>query len=163
GFADVDAILAEHCATVIMQVAAEHDLSSSRLHSWLLATFVISPGALGAAPEGALATARMPNAVVRALVDRHLLSYEMKPGVRSYRLLTERLIDPLRHANVPRPDILTATAYVRAAARSLSLGDVDLAQRRAIRALGVKPGFRTRADAESLLGNVAHERGKPFD
>ena len=162
-FADVNAILAERCAAVIMQVAVEHDLSSSRLHSWLVATFVTSLGTLGAAPEGALATARMPNAVVRALVDRHLLTSEVKSGTRSYRLLAERLIEPLRHANITRPDIMTATDYVRAAARDLSLGDVDLARLHAMRALGVKPSLRTRADAESLLGNVAHEQGKPLD
>jgi tetratricopeptide (TPR) repeat protein len=56
-----------------------------------------------------------------------------------------------------------AADYMRAAERDLSLGDVDLAERHAVRVLGAGPGLRTRADAESLLGNVAHERGKPSD
>jgi tetratricopeptide (TPR) repeat protein len=162
-FADVDTVLARYCATAIRQVAAEHDHSSSRLHSWLLDTFITSLGTLDAAPEGALATARMPNAVVRGLVDRHLLSSEMKSATRWYSLLTERLIEPLRHADVSHPAISTEADYMRAAERDLSLGDVDLAQRHAMRVLAGRPGLRTRADAESLLGNVAHEQGKPSD
>jgi tetratricopeptide (TPR) repeat protein len=162
-FADVDTVLARYCATAIMQVAAEHDLSSNRLHSWLLETFVASRGTLGKAPEGALATARMPNAVVRGLVDRHLLASEMKSATRWYSLLTERLIEPLRHANVSHPAMPAAADYLRAAERDLSLGDVDLAARHARRVLAARPCLRTRADAESLLGNVAHEQGKPSD
>jgi tetratricopeptide (TPR) repeat protein len=162
-FSDVDAALAMYCATVIMQVAAEHDLSSSRLHSWMLDTFVTDVGTLAGVPEGALTTAQMPNAVVRGLVDRHLLSSEAAPPARRYQLLAERLIEPLRHATISRPAVPTAADYIRAAERGLSLGDVDLAQRHATRALGVGPGLRIQADAESLLGNVAHEQGKPSD
>jgi tetratricopeptide (TPR) repeat protein len=162
-FSDVDSTLATYCATVIMQVAAEHDLSSSRLHSWMLDTFVTGLGTLDAVPEGALTTAQMTNAVVRSLVDRHLLSSEMESTTRSYRLLAERLIEPLRHAKVGRPAAPTAAGYLRAAERELSLGDVDLAQRHAMLALGAKPDLRAQADAESLLGNVAHEQGKPSD
>lgn len=162
-FSDVDTALATHCATMIMQVAAEHDLSPNRLRSWMLDIFVTDEGAPRSVPEGVLATAQMPNAVVRGLVDRHLLSSEATPPARRYQLLAERLIEPLRHATFSRPAVPTTADYIRAAELSLSLGDVDLARRHAMRALGTKPGWRAQADAESLLGNVAHEQGKPPD
>jgi tetratricopeptide (TPR) repeat protein len=144
-------------------VAVEHDLSPNRLRSWMLDIFITDDGAPRPVPEGALATAQMPNAVVRSLVDRHLLSSEANPPARRYQLLAERLIEPLRHATISRPAVPTAADDIRAAERSLSLGDVDLAQRHAMRALETKPGWRAQADAESLLGNVAHEQGKPAD
>src|SRR5262249_4741868 len=101
-FSDVDTGLAAFCARVISQVAAEHDLTPKRLRTWLLETFITDKGTRGTAYEGPVATADMPNAIARSLADRHLLASELKQSVRWYQLLSDRLIEPLRHASDER-------------------------------------------------------------
>src|SRR6202050_1409111 len=72
-FSDADTALAAHCAQVIGQVAAEYKISSKQLRRWLLDNFVTDNGIRGGAYEGMPTTTGLPNAVPRALVDRHLL------------------------------------------------------------------------------------------
>jgi len=160
---DADLALAVFCGDVIGAVADEHWLKAARLRSWLIDTFVTDRGTRGTAYEGVAGTAGMPNAVLRDLEDRHLLSSEWRDGLRWYRLLSERLIEPLRHAPLQQPAPANPAGYLRAAERALSLGDLDLAARHAGEILLSAPrdAFRVRAEASSLLGNVAHERGKP--
>jgi tetratricopeptide (TPR) repeat protein len=162
-FGDVDSALAGFCGQVITDVAAEHDLKAQRLHSWLLRTFVTDGGTRGTAYEGMTDTADMPNAVVRSLVDRHLLTHEWRASARWCQLLSDRLIEPLRHADIRRAAPPTACDYLRAAKRQLALGELGLARKHAKASLLARhaPGLRGRADAEVLLGNVAHEQDDP--
>jgi len=161
-YGDVDAALASFCSTVLAEVAEEHDLVPKRLHAWLMSTFVTELGTRGKAYEGMTATAGMPNAVVRALEDRHLLAARPEAGSRWYTLLSDRLIEPLGNAVDIRPPPATPDNYTGVAARALAMGEPDLAQRYAeevLRTMGSQP--RPRADASSLLGNLAYERCKP--
>jgi tetratricopeptide (TPR) repeat protein len=160
-FSDADFALAARCGQVLSQVAAEYNLSSKRLRAWLLDNFVTASGTRGDAYEGTRATAGLPNAVPRGLVDRHLLTAEIDESVRRYRLLTSRLIEPLRIAHADRSAAPTATEYLDAAERDLAHGELDFAVDHADHALRTAPSLRERAQAESLLGNVAHGRGKP--
>ncbi len=163
-FGDVDGALAGHCALVISQVAAEHDLTAKRLRSWLLDTFSVAGGAGSVVPEGSNNTiAGKPTALARSLVDRHLLGSDMRSTVRRYQLLSDRLAEPLRTANFDRSTVPTAVDYLRAAERDLALGDVNLAQRHSECALRAAPSLRAHAKAEVLLGNVMHEQEKPAD
>jgi tetratricopeptide (TPR) repeat protein len=159
-FSDADIALAAHCAQVIGRVAAEHELPSKRLRGWLLDNLVTDNGTRGGAYEGMPTTEGMPNAVPRALVDRHLLTREADGSARRYRLLTDRLIEPLRLAHGERLAPPSATEYLAAAECDLALGELDSASRNANRALGVASGFRERAQGKSLLGNVAYRRGR---
>ena len=84
-----------HCGRVIACVADDHDLPASKLRSWLLMTFITELGTRGRV-RGHRSTAGMPNAVVRALEDRHLLSAELRSGSRWYELISDRLIEPLQ-------------------------------------------------------------------
>ena len=164
-YGDVDAALAAHCSQVIAAVADDHDLSVARLRSWLLDTFVTELGTNGTAYEGPAATAGMPNAVVRSLVDRHLLAADLRSGSRWYELLTDRLIEPLRKAFDERPPLATPSEYLRQAKRALTLGDLELAGRYAEATLraSADTDLRLRAKVESFLGNLANELGKPTD
>jgi tetratricopeptide (TPR) repeat protein len=112
--------------------------------------------------EGLADTAGMPNAVLRDLEEQHLLSSEPRDGLRWYELLSERLIEPLRHAAVQQPMPVNPAEYLRAAERALTLGDLDLAARHGEEILVTAPidAFALRAEANSLLGNIAHEREK---
>ena len=170
-FSDADTALATHCARVIGQVAAEYaqvigqaaaerKLPAKRLRRWLLDNFVTDNGTRGGAYEGNPTTTGLPNAVSRSLVDRHLLTRETDESARCYRLLTSRLIEPLRIANVDHAASPTATEYLMAAERELALEELDFAWQNAHRALGITSGLREKAQAQSLLGNVAHRRGR---
>jgi tetratricopeptide (TPR) repeat protein len=162
-FADADAALAAYCGAVITEVAAEHDVKAQRLHSWLINTFTTDTGTRGMAYEGLTATANMPNAVARSLMDRHLLSSEQRSSTRWYQLLSDRLIEPLRHASLKHAAPPTASDHLRAARRHLALGEVDAARKYAERALHGQPTVRMQAEAESLLANIAHEQGEPAE
>jgi tetratricopeptide (TPR) repeat protein len=159
-FGDTDTALASHCGKVIGQVAAEYNTSSKRLRSWLLDNFATDSGTRAGVHEGVRTTAALPNAVPRALVDRHLLTSEIDESVRHYRLLTSRLIEPLRTAGADRSAAPTATEYLSAAERDLAQGELDCAWNHADRAARIASSLRERARAESLLGNVAHRDGK---
>ena len=159
-YGDADTALAEHCGRVVAAVADNHDLAAFKLRSLLLGTFVTDLGTRGTAYQGPTSTAGMPNALVQELEDRHLLASEQRLGSRWFELLSDRLIDPLRKAPDERPPPVGADEYLRAAQRALTLSELDLAEKHAEQALRVSPGaaFRLRAEATSLLGNLAVER-----
>ena len=162
---DADIALQAYCGHVIAEVADEHDISPARLRAWLIRTFVNDLGRRGTAYEGRTDTAGLPNTLARALEDRHLLTSERRSGSRWYELLSDRLIEPLRHATEESPPPMAPAVYLHDAGRALALGDFDLAERYAMEAIRVCPNhdLRVRATAHSLLGNIAHERGKPAD
>jgi tetratricopeptide (TPR) repeat protein len=168
-FGDTDSALAARCGQMIGEVAALHGSSSKKLRSWLVENFVTGGGTRGGAHEDTRTTAGLPNAVPRDLLDRHLLTSEIDESVRYYRLLSRRLVEPLRTASLPRLAPLTASGYLRAAERELARGQLDLARAHGERARALLPEdslldgsrLRERAQAESLLGNVAYRRGEP--
>lgn len=162
-YGDVDTALATYCGRTITQIADDHDLPTKRLTSWMLSAFVTELGTRSKAYEGATTTAGMPNAVPRALVDRHLLISTSESGSRSYELLHDRLIEPLRKATDMRMPTAEPEDYLRAAEHSLALGELDLAERYARELLrsSADPDLRLQAEAHSLLGNLAYEREKP--
>ena len=162
-YGDVDSALAAYWATAIAEVADEHDIAAKRLHSWLQNTFVTELGARNKAYEGTTTTAGMPNAVVRALEDRHLLTSRPQSGARWYELLSDRLIEPLRMVTDVRPPNIAPDDYLRAAEHALALGELDLAERHASEILHapLAADLRVHAQARTLLGNIAFEREKP--
>jgi tetratricopeptide (TPR) repeat protein len=162
-YGDADAALASYCGQIIAAVAEDHDLSVSRLRSWLQNTFITELGTRGEAYETGPATAGMPSAVVRALEDRHLLAAEWRLNARWYKLLSDRLIEPLRHAADERPPLTEPSEYLRAAGRALTLGELGLAERYAQETVRVthETDLRLRAEAGSLLGNLAWVREQP--
>lgn len=164
-YGDADTALAEHCGRIVAAVADNHDLPASRLRSLLLGTFVTDLGTRGTAYQGPASTAGMPNAVVQELEDKHLLSSEQRSGSRWFELLSDRLIDPLRAASNERPPPVGPDEHLLAAQRALTLGELDLAENHAEQSLRVSSAaaFRLRAEATSLLGNLAVERERPKD
>ena len=176
--ADVDAALAGRAAAVIMDVADQHGLSFNRLGDWMSEAFITEMGTRNMQYEGVSTTARMPNAVARALEDQHLLVSSQQSGSRWYELISDRLIEPLRqlgrtfpgswmnwHPAADPRDLLST------AERALAVGDLMLAKRQAAAALTAEeseqkpssPRYRESGLAYSLLGNIAYEGGKPSE
>jgi tetratricopeptide (TPR) repeat protein len=168
-FSDSELALADYCGQVIAETSALHGVSRRKLHSWMVASFITGRVTLAGLREDATTTNKMPNAVLRDLLDRHLLTSEIDESVRYYRLLSHRLIDPLRTASATAAATVTAAGFLRAAELALARGELDLAWAHAERVCTTLPeqelrdtsGFRERAKAESLLGNVAYRRGDP--
>ncbi|HEX6525993.1 MAG TPA: hypothetical protein VF070_39170 [Streptosporangiaceae bacterium] len=162
-YGDVDTTLAAYCGQVIAAVAGEHDKAPRWLRSWLLDKFVADRDARASVGERATASARLDNAVLRSLTDQHLLTAVAEDRVRSYKLLADRLIEPLRKATDQRPPLVRPEQYLQTAERALALGELDLAKRYAERAARAAPrgDFRLRAETCSFLGNVAREQDKP--
>lgn len=164
-YCDIDMALAAYCGRIITMVADYHDLSAASLRSWLLDTFVTELGTRGTAYEGMTDTAGMPNAVVHALEDRHLLSAQLRSNSRWYELLSDRLIEPLHQAADERPTSVNPVEHLRSAERALALGELDVAERYAQESLRTSSNtdFRLRAEVGSLLGSLAREREKPAE
>jgi hypothetical protein len=162
---NVDAALSSYCGVVIAAVAAAHGIRVERLRPWLVNTFITVTGDRNAAPEGSTGIGGQPKTVARAFEDRYLLRAHVDPpfGSRLYRLLSERLVEPLRHADNDEPSPSEdPVGYLKAAERALNTGELGLAEKYASRVLSVAPGtaLRWHAEARSLLGNLAYERGQ---
>lgn len=159
--ANVDAALAGYCSEAIAAVAAIHEIPVGWLRTWLVDTFVSEGGTLKTAmeAEGSSVTAGAPNTVPRALEDRYLL--RAYAGSRWYKLISERLIEAIRHMpeNAPLPP--DPHEYLRAAERARNIGQHNLAAQLAARILDVAPDseLRLHAQAHSLLGDLAFGQG----
>lgn len=159
--ANVDAALAGYCSEVIAAVAAIHEIPVGWLRNWLVDTFVTEGGALTRVPEAeeSPVTADAPTTVPRALEDRYVL--RAYAGSRWYTLISERLIEPLRHLPERAPMPADPHEYLRAAERALNIGQPELAAKLAGRVLDIAPDseLRLHAEAHSLLGDLAYRRG----
>ncbi len=166
--ADVGRTLADFCGRALTAIADDRGLHVTELRSWLQRTFITELGRRSTVDEGLTRTAGMANAVVRALENRHILKAERRSGSRWYELQHDRLIEPIRRmddaALGPLPQVKPAE-YLRTAAEALAAGELALAEAQAERALraSADTDLRLRAEAESFLGNIAHERGKPTE
>jgi tetratricopeptide (TPR) repeat protein len=157
--ANVDAALAGYCSEAIAAVATIHQIPVDWLRTWLVDTFVTESGTLKATEEEGSVTADAPTSVPRALEDRYLL--RGYAGSRWYKLISERLVEPLRHLPEKAPPPPDPHEYLRTAERARNIGHHDLAARLAGRVLDIAPDseLRLHAQAHSLLGDLAYRQG----
>jgi tetratricopeptide (TPR) repeat protein len=150
--------LSAHCAAAISTVADVHRMPAEALTSWLLTTFA-GAGTSQEAIEGTARTAGQPNTVPRALEDRHLLRARggLPVGTRRYYLVSDRLVEPIRHAQRDAPSGNDPDEYLQAAERALTTGDITLSARYAELAqlVAAEDNLILHGKARSLLGNLA--------
>ncbi|MEV5710600.1 tetratricopeptide repeat protein [Actinoallomurus sp. NPDC052274] len=149
------AALTGYVARALADVAEQYDVPVGGLRSWMQRTFA------GPDRDPAPNPPQMPPAVLRALEDLHLIRSERSGGELRYELQHPRLVAPLGQMIDTRPSASGPAERLRAATRALASGEFARAERQAVTAvrLGAKSDLRLRAEAESLLGNVAHGRG----
>ena len=162
-FANADRSLTDFSERMIAEVAHDHFGDDvAELRSWLRRCLITELGTRDVVYQGETVTAGMPNAVVRALVDRHILREDIKAGTRWCELSHERLIQPILqndHVVVRTESRSLPGDYLRAAELSFRDGEFALAAKQAEEALARCGGnARMRAEIESFLGNVAHRR-----
>jgi tetratricopeptide (TPR) repeat protein len=169
GTAAVDDALAGYCSATIAAVAAVHDVPVEWLRSWLIDTFITEVGELDVSAADLPGTAETPPAPARVAAARALEDcYLIRAGAgqsassRLYRLISERLIEPLQHSTLESPPAGDPDEYLRAAERARITGESDLAIRLAERVLLIAPdtNLRVHAEAHSLLGDLAYEHGQ---
>jgi hypothetical protein len=176
--ASADAALTGYCSAVIAAVASVHEIPVEWLRTWLKDTFITEIGELNTSTNGKLSSIGMRTTVLRALEDRYLLREEIAPpGSRDrfYRLLSDRLIEPLRQTvalMAPDLDVRGDTAvqldpdeHLRQAERARITGEPELAAKLAGQVLRAVPetDLRRHAKAHSLLGDLSYEQGYLVD
>ncbi|GAB1822946.1 nSTAND1 domain-containing NTPase [Herbidospora sp. RD11066] len=143
----------------IAEIAGDHlNGDTARLRTWLRANFVIGTTR---APvfRGETLTAGMPNAVLTALVDRHIVAplvdvVEETP--QWYELSHENLVRLIRVGDGETPvSRRTPQEHLHAAQHALRGGDFARASREGRTALAMTDSLRLRAEIESFLGDVA--------
>ncbi|WP_188194424.1 tetratricopeptide repeat protein [Nonomuraea sp. SYSU D8015] len=154
--------LSEHYDREIKQIAAERfDGDDRRLRTWLRLTF----GDRKPVRRGAIKTAGIGRTVIALLVKRRILSADQRMGEGSYALAYDRLLQSSQH-DIGRVDAtrrrLRPEDLLREAEGALGEGDLLQATKLAEEALVRSEGndLHVRAQAESLLGNVAYEHGE---
>ncbi|MCP9969902.1 nSTAND1 domain-containing NTPase [Actinomadura madurae] len=151
----VDAALTAHVAEGLVETAADRHVSCRDLTAWLRRTFRSGSLVIGGHGDTSL---------LRALEDRHLVRAHRSTGdVRAFTLFHPRLAGPLggvrRLPMAPdRPE-----RVLRAARDALCAGRTDLAGVLAEHLISITDPHQiaVRAEAESLLGDVAYERQRP--
>ncbi|WP_395104706.1 hypothetical protein [Actinomadura sp. SCN-SB] len=159
--ANVDQVIADFCGEALATVAAECGVAPARLAAWFRDAFA-GPDGTGVTVERA--RAEMPESVLRAVEDLHLVRLGRRAGTRLYELHHPRMIEPLRSSrDLPgRARSPDASERLRAAERALCEGSTELARYHAeavIRACAGKD-LRLQAEAERLLGNITYEQGR---
>jgi tetratricopeptide (TPR) repeat protein len=96
---DLAGILASYYDRAVRDVSMETGVTERRLRAWIETTFITERGTRGTAYRGIAQSADMPNAVVDALVARHILTEEQRARSLWYQLGQERLVEAVRAAN----------------------------------------------------------------
>jgi tetratricopeptide (TPR) repeat protein len=163
-YADVDRFLANFCRRALTTVAKDHGIPAARIRSWIQQTFITELGTRGTAYQGINETAGMPNELVWALENRHILKAEHRSSTRWYELQHDRLIEPIRQAD-PAEHLAAAQDARKEAGKSGAAGAWELAERHASQALGASEtaDLRVSAEAQYLMGEVTEQRGDVQD
>jgi tetratricopeptide (TPR) repeat protein len=160
---DADQTLSGFCDRVIEEVARAHyDGQAGKLRLRLRQIFISDGGTRETAYRGVTETAGLPNTVIRALADRHLLRIEEDLVGGWVELSHDRLIQPLLHGGGTegREAEPGLADHLRAAEIALSDGQFALAAKHAEEALRhCGTDTRRRAETESFLGNIHYLAG----
>jgi tetratricopeptide (TPR) repeat protein len=98
-FGGIEQALTRFYEDTIRTVGLETGEPQDRLRAWVESVFISQNGTRGTAYRGAITTADMPNLVVDAFTDRHLLAAEQRARGTWYQLGQDRLISAIRQAN----------------------------------------------------------------
>ncbi|WP_170321340.1 tetratricopeptide repeat protein [Acrocarpospora pleiomorpha] len=152
----VDQALRDFCTRTLAEIAADHELSPDSFNGWLRQAILTIDG------MGPSSSAGVTAAVVHSLEDRHLFRTPQQEGLRVHEPRQPQLLGPLLWASTaPWPAVPPDPAdRLHAAVQALSDGEPDRARRLAIGAASACPpqATRTRAEIESLFGNIAYEQ-----
>ncbi|RKS76534.1 hypothetical protein BZB76_1890 [Actinomadura pelletieri DSM 43383] len=159
--AEVNRVLTEFCAHSLTTIAADHSLPLRTLSSVFRTSFGGPQGQVGVLADRLYEA--VPEPVVHALQDCHLIRAHIRDGRRYYELQHPRLIEPIegleeRAVPIRRPG---PSARLWQAREALAAGDSELARHHAeavTRSCG-EGEIRVLGDATTFLGDIAFDRG----
>lgn len=140
-FGDVDQAIMRFYETAIHEVELETEQSEGSLRSWIESIFITEHGTRGNAYRGFSMTSDMPNRVVDALTERHILTSERRALSTWYELSQDRLIGAVRESNQAwraehgqrelerEPPVADPASFRAAAEEALSIGNYPSARR----------------------------------
>ena len=160
---DVDRILANFCADVVLEASAQHHISVPRLFSWLKRACITSDGSRASVTEAPVVGGLPSSAVLRTLENLHLMVGYRHAETKWYRLASDRLAEAVRYLSAPA--ILTGkprmnpARHISIAESAWAEGDLALAERTAAEVLeNADPeDLRLQAEARTVLGNIAYQ------
>ncbi|MGR6919749.1 nSTAND1 domain-containing NTPase [[Actinomadura] parvosata] len=170
--ANIDESLAAFCSRMIEEVADQFFRSQVDLLLTRLRHGFITPwGGKIVVDMGLTETAGLPNSVIFALVDRHILTmnngHVFTMGTRSptgtCELSHDRLIQAIMRSRYAKRDndLIDPAEYRRLAELALQEGEFERAESLAEEALRRSGNdVRSRAESESVLGNICYQRSK---
>jgi tetratricopeptide (TPR) repeat protein len=161
----VDTSLAGFTARAVSSVAVEQGVDLQEVSDWIRTTFVTAEGVRARVPVAASGLTRLELTIAEALVNRHVAKATVESGARCYVLASERLVPAVLQeyeATYGQRERVTDVLSLLAAAMSaLAVGQFEAAQRHAEHARDASgDDLRLRADAYSVLGNVAYNRSR---
>ncbi|HEX9942267.1 MAG TPA: ATP-binding protein [Thermoanaerobaculia bacterium] len=98
----VEASLQQYYDDVMRQVSAFGHVSEARLREWMEQQLITPAGTRSIVFRGAGETAGMPNHVVDALAEHHLIRGEYRAGAIWYELVHDRLVSAVLRSNAER-------------------------------------------------------------
>ncbi len=172
---DIDQVLEDFCADVLLETAARHQVAPRKLLGWIAQDFGAAGGHRATDSATAANAAATPAVIARSLENEHLLKAQGPAGAEQYQVSSERLASALRDLLSPSSSIFSsrslvpggraadAAARIRMAESALADGDLALAESHAEGALETADAadLRLQAEAESLLGNITYQLGDP--
>jgi WD40 repeat protein len=111
---DVDQVLAEYYAERVGAIAATTGVPERQIREWVEQQLITPQGLRDKVLQQPAQTAGLPNGVIQALEDAHLVRGERQRGATWFELAHDRLIDPIRQDNKRWLDAHLTTAQRRA-------------------------------------------------
>lgn len=96
---DVDAALTEYYESQVAAVAAASGTAEWAIRGWIGRALITEQGLRGQVLQAAEASAGLANAVIRRLIDAHLVRAEKRRGATWFELAHDRMIGPVRASN----------------------------------------------------------------
>jgi tetratricopeptide (TPR) repeat protein len=161
-YGDVQTALTTYCVNAVVEVAEQVSVPEPKVWEWLERSFITDLGTRGAAYEGILYTAGMPNAVAWAFEAQRILRSEKRSGSVWFELVHDGLIEAIRNGrrmaegfDVDAVPLTVQDIYLRMAEAALRDNMLPLAEHYASNAINTSEGDqRTLAEAATFLGKV---------
>jgi hypothetical protein len=98
-FGDVDDALMRFYEQSLASAIKADGVGEKRLREWFETQLITASGTRGTVNRGIEETGQVPNAVVDALEDAHIVSGATRHGSRWYELTHDRFVEPIRRSN----------------------------------------------------------------
>jgi hypothetical protein len=98
-FGDVDLALATFYEQAVKGAARQAQIGEGKLRAWFENSLITPAGTRGTVYRGQTTTGGIPNTVIDALEEVHIIRGEWRAGARWYELVHDRIVNPIQLSN----------------------------------------------------------------